>query len=69
MEFSNYVYGMTKSQLRAQFGPPAVVHESDDSWYYPGLPIFDEDPGIQVPVTVQFMGIGGPHDEVAAIRY
>lgn len=67
--FSDYVYGMTKSRLRAQFGPPDAVHDMNDSWYYSRLPIFDQDAGIQVPVTVQFMGIGGPEDEVAHVRY
>ena len=55
--------------MRRQFGKPLVVHDSDGSWYYPSLPIYDPDAGIQVGVTIQFMGIGGPDDEVAAVRY
>ena len=68
-EFSSYTYGLTKAEVRRQFGKPLVVHDSDGSWYYPSLPIYDPDAGIQVGVTIQFMGIGGPDDEVAAVRY
>lgn len=68
-EFSDYVYGTPKSRLRAQFGPPDAVHDMNDSWHYSRLPIFDQEAGIQAPVTVQFMGTGGPGNEVAHVRY
>lgn len=68
-EFASYAYGLTKAEVRRQFGRPLMVHERDDSWFYPSLPIYDVDAGIQVSVTIQFTGIGGPDDEVADVRY
>lgn len=68
-EFSNFVYGMTTADVRAKFGPPVSVRDRDASWFYTDIPVFDEDAGIQVPVTLQFTGVGGPTDEVAAIIY
>lgn len=45
-EFASYAYGLTKAEVRRQFGRPLVVHEYDDSWFYPSLPIYDVDAGI-----------------------
>ncbi|RZJ45997.1 MAG: hypothetical protein EON87_06090 [Brevundimonas sp.] len=68
-EFSNFVYGMTKAEVRAKFGSPVLVRDRDASWFYTDIPVFDEDAGIQVPVTIRFMGIDSPTDEVAAVMY
>lgn len=69
VEFSNHVYGLTKGQIRAQFGSPNLVHGTDGSWFYTSLPVYDADAGIQVPVTIMFMGIGGPEDEVVGVDF
>ena len=68
-EFNNYAYGMTKAQIRAEFGSPLVVHDDGSRWYFPNLPVYDADAGIQVPVTLGFMRIGGLEDEVATVEY
>ena len=68
-EFSDYAMGLTKAQVRREFGKPLIVRDYDDSWYYPNLPVFDDEAGIQVGVTFRFMGISGPDDEVVGISY
>lgn len=67
--FSNYVTGLTKTQVRAQFGSPDQLTNGGNGWFYYQLPIYDPDAGIQVAVTVQFAGFGGPDDEVLEVRY
>ena len=68
-QFDNYVYGMTKAEVRRRFGSPASVDDASGTWFYHDLPIYDADAGIQVGVWIRFMGIGGPADEVAAVSF
>lgn len=67
--FDNYVYGMTKRELRQRFGSPGLVH-GDGTWVYFDLPVFDEDAGTKAQyVSIKFMGMGGMEDEVAEVSY
>lgn len=69
-EFAQHVQGKTKADIRREFGPPLVVHDDSDSWYYSKLPIYDADAGIQVSVTIRFMGLTPAEaDEVLEVSY
>lgn len=68
-EFDRHVFGKTKAEIRTEFGAPLTVHDADDEWFYPSLAVYDADAGIQVAVTVRFVGIEGPNDTVAGVRF
>lgn len=69
-EFAQHIQGMTKADIRREFGPPLVVHDDTDSWYYSDLPVYDADAGIQVSLTIRFMGLTPAEaDEVLEVSY
>lgn len=69
-EFSNYVYGKTKAQLRAEFGSPMSVDDSTDSWTYgPNIQVYDDQAGSSTMVKIRFIGLEGPDDEAVSVRY
>jgi len=69
-EFAQYIQGMTKADIRREFGPPLVVHDDTDSWFYSDLPVYDADAGIQVSLTIRFMGLTPAEaDEVLEVSY
>jgi len=68
-EFSNHVFGKTKSQIRAEFGRPDMVDDGSDSWYYNSLKVFDPDAGTHAIAVIRFEGIQGSEDSVAQVRY
>lgn len=67
--FDAFVIGMTKRELRQRFGSPDTVH-SDGDWTYFNLPVFDDEAGIKARwVDIQFAGVGGMDDQIAAVSY
>lgn len=69
-EFAQHIQGMTKADIRREFGPPLVVHDDTDSWFYSNLPVYDADAGIQVSLTIRFMGLTPAEaDEVLEVSY
>jgi len=69
-EFDNHVFGRTKAEIRAEFGPPAYVQDYNDSWVYNDLAVFDAAAGTRaISVTVQFTGAPAPDDVVAQVTF
>ena len=69
-EFSNYVYGKTKAQLRAEFGAPFAVDDTSDEWKYgTNIGVVDAEAGTPVYVAIRFTGFDGPDDEATSARY
>jgi hypothetical protein len=69
VEFDNYAYNRTKAQIRAQFGPPLVVHDESDTWFYSSIQVFDPEAGTQAGVNIQFAGMPGSDDFVVSVSY
>lgn len=69
-EFDAYVNGKSKAEIREEFGAPLVVHDEDDSWFYPDLAVYDADAGVQVHgTTIRFSGMNGPRDFVVETSF
>lgn len=68
-DFDKYAYGRTKAQIRDEFGKPDTVEDSDDSWYYWHLPVYDATAGTHPTVILRFVGENGPNDSVVQVRY
>ncbi len=71
--FEQYVLNKTKSELRAEFGPPDSVDEAHDRWYYlpfnKTLYVTDPDAGVRVGPLIAFFGVKGPSDAVVDVRF
>jgi len=68
-EFDKFVLGKTKEQIRDAFGPPHSVQDSDDSWLYEDLPIYDQYAGTQSMVRIIFEGIHDRSDRVSGTHF
>jgi hypothetical protein len=79
-EFANHVDGLTKGQIREQFGLPDSVSGDGSEWTYnfynPGMTsdkrhpiIYDPDSGRPLSVTIQFYGAGGLDDPVLITQW
>jgi hypothetical protein len=72
--FDRYAYNRSKAQIRAEFGSPDSVDESDDSWFYssvnPSLAVTDPSAGTRVLVDIRFVGFGDAQsDTVASVSH
>jgi len=69
-EFENLVSEKTKAQIRSMLGSPNSVDDTEDSWCYFDLPVYDADAGTQAHLTyVRFAGMEGHDDFVVSVRY
>lgn len=68
-EFETHVLNKTKAEIRSEFGPPLLVHDDLDEWFYGNLPVYDADAGIQVGVSIRFAGLADGSDFVVGARY
>src|ERR1700761_4868003 len=70
-QFRSAVEQMTKAQVRNAFGSPGLVQDSNDSWLYSYLPVYDEAAGTKVGGTwIKFEGLSDPDkDQVAQVSF
>lgn len=69
-EFEKLVLEKTKAQIRSMLGSPNSVDDTEDSWCYFDLPVYDADAGTQAHLTyVRFAGMDGHDDFVVSVRY
>jgi hypothetical protein len=70
-QFSRAIDGMTKAQVRAQFGSPGQVADNSDEWTYFQPPIYDDAAGTKIMwVVVKFEGLDDPaKDGVAEVSF
>jgi hypothetical protein len=60
---------MHKADIRAEFGSPDAVYDSDDSWLYSHANVYDADAGISAMARIQFSGLPAPYDTVVSVHF